>query len=102
MYCYECEEFFDEPKAQRELMGECCGQPAYDTFWVCPECGSHDIEDGHPCDICGEPARKNDRYCECCIGKARRYLNRIVDHFMSEGAEEGDALDLIQYAIEES
>lgn len=29
----------------REYMGEFWGMPSYEDMWVCPHCGSDDIED---------------------------------------------------------
>lgn len=100
MYCYDCEEFFSEPKAQRELMGECCGQPAYDTFYVCPNCGSHNVENARACTVCGDPTT-NKTFCDTCIERARRVRDKFVGRLEKEGALEGDVLDLLLYVVEE-
>ena len=45
--CNHCDEVFDEDDRQplSELVGEFWGSPAYDTYWVCPNCGSEDYEE---------------------------------------------------------
>lgn len=43
--CNDCGAEFDEPDSYRECMGECWGQPAYETFYICPVCKSEDFEE---------------------------------------------------------
>ena len=45
--CYECGCIFDEDEADErsECVGEFWGSPAYQSFMVCPECGSDEIDD---------------------------------------------------------
>ena len=43
--CEECGNVFDEPKMVQECVGEFWGTPAYETWAVCPDCGSDEIED---------------------------------------------------------
>lgn len=45
--CYDCGAIFDEEDAdeRRECVGEFWGSPAYDSYLVCPCCGSDDLED---------------------------------------------------------
>lgn len=100
-YCYNCEEYFDAPKVSKELMGEYCGQPAYDYFPVCPNCGSHDIEERHPCDICGNPASPRKRCCDDCLSLAKASVLNAVKSFVYMGGGEFDALDVLIEGIEE-
>ena len=100
-YCYNCEEYFDEPKVSKELMGEWCGQPAYDYFQVCPGCGDHDIEERHPCSICGSPARPRENYCDDCLALAKASIKNAMKPFVCLGGEDGDTLDLLIEGIEE-
>lgn len=43
--CCDCGKEFDEPGSYEECMGEFWGSPAYQTFYVCPVCGSDDYEE---------------------------------------------------------
>lgn len=45
--CCDCGCVFDEDDADKrsECVGEFWGSPAYDSYLVCPDCGSDDIED---------------------------------------------------------
>ena len=43
--CDECGAVFDKPKYVKEYMGEFWGSPAYETWAVCPNCKSDDIEE---------------------------------------------------------
>ena len=100
-YCYNCKEYFDSPKWQKELMGEYCGQPAYDDFAVCPHCGDHDIAEGvTACDCCGEPALPREIYCEDCKQMAKALMEYAMKPFICNGAREYDALGALQEALE--
>lgn len=43
--CNDCEAEFDGPREYSERVGEFWGAPAYETFCVCPECGSEDFDE---------------------------------------------------------
>lgn len=45
--CYDCDEIFDEDDAgsRSECVGEFWGSPAYESYMVCPNCGSDDLEE---------------------------------------------------------
>ena len=67
--CWDCEATFDEPKNTSELLGEYHGQPAYQTYACCPECGGSFTE-AEQCEICGEwffEDELDDEICEMCI-----------------------------------
>ena len=48
-YCCECDSCFDAGDARevRECVGEFWGTPAYETYNVCPYCGSDALIDEH-------------------------------------------------------
>ena len=41
--CNDCEAEFEYPAVEKEYMGMCGEQPAYQEFGYCPECGSDDF-----------------------------------------------------------
>lgn len=43
--CNYCEYEFDDPDSYNEAVGEYWGQPAYQTFYICPKCGLDDYEE---------------------------------------------------------
>lgn len=43
MRCFRCGREFEDPELTREYRGEYWGQPAYETVYVCPFCGSDEI-----------------------------------------------------------
>lgn len=56
MYCEACRSLFPEPAVirDREYHWELDGAPCEFLYMrVCPECGSHDIDDCPSCDACG-------------------------------------------------
>lgn len=44
MRCNDCKCLIDELKEKHEYRGEAYGRPAYETVYVCPNCGSNDID----------------------------------------------------------
>lgn len=60
--CNECKELFDEPDSYRENVGEFWGQPAYQTFYICPYCGSDDFDEYE------EEMNECDNKCYRCAG----------------------------------
>ena len=43
--CNDCGFEFDEAESYEERVGEFWGQPAYETFYICPRCKSDDFEE---------------------------------------------------------
>lgn len=43
--CNQCGTEFEYPATYEECVGEFWGSPAYQTFYVCPVCGSDDYEE---------------------------------------------------------
>lgn len=43
--CNDCGCEFEEPKEIKENMGEFWGMPAYETWYVCPNCNDNDYEE---------------------------------------------------------
>lgn len=73
-YCQNCGAEFELPERRREDVGEYMGRTAYEDFYVCPSCGSDDVDEMMKCEICEEyvPAHKmaagvtRDVCEECC------------------------------------
>lgn len=44
-YCTNCERFINEEDidTRQECMGSFWGSPAYETFAICPHCGSDEV-----------------------------------------------------------
>lgn len=66
MKCNDCGGIFDEPMKVRERHIEVEGY-AYETFVICPYCGSGGIEETAACIICGE--EQDDIICPSCVDK---------------------------------
>ena len=47
LICNDCGEIFDDDdlESRSECVGEFWGSPAYDSYGVCPYCGSDDYEE---------------------------------------------------------
>lgn len=43
--CNDCDCEFDKPDSYEECVGEFWGQPAYETFYICPGCGSPNYDE---------------------------------------------------------
>lgn len=56
LMCINCKSVFDEDNVHfaKELLGECFGFPVYDTYSVCPDCGSDLVDTAIQCEFCGE------------------------------------------------
>ena len=92
-YCHECESYFDEDemKYEKELHtelagmgGDCC-----ETFGVCPNCGSEDIEECEKCEVCGEEVVElhwvgNDRLCDECYRTLVDIMLETTDRVSAE------------------
>ena len=66
--CNDCGAEFEYPKLEKEKFGEYWGAPAWETWGVCPGCGSDDMTLERTCPMCGEDYKPNDkRYCDTCI-----------------------------------
>lgn len=72
--CNDCDCVFECPDGIEEKVGEYCGQPAYEMQDVCPNCGSHDIDEAIQCDVCGEWFSCDEMegsVCENCLYEYR-------------------------------
>lgn len=83
-FCNECDCEFDEPRETSDFhaelagMGGDCSEPMY----VCPNCGSDDIELMEECDLCHEPARETIWFgdfevCDDCRCRIEGKLNEV-------------------------
>lgn len=67
MRCNDCGATFDMADKKIEKQGEYWGEPAYEEWYVCPECGSDDIENTVECVRCGRQGK--EELCEDCIAE---------------------------------
>lgn len=73
MKCYICNccgEVVDDLKEVREFMGYYGSAPAYDSDYVCPYCGSDDLDEAEECECCGEYHRVDELtngVCDDCL-----------------------------------
>lgn len=70
--CKECGHIFEEGEAKcyRENQGECHGAIAYETFTVCPCCGSSDFDETKRCKCCMGEFLENELFdgrCDDCL-----------------------------------
>lgn len=68
--CRDCGNIFDECDCYKENMGECHGSIAYETFAVCPCCGSSDFDGTNRCKRCGGEFLEDelfDGWCGECL-----------------------------------
>ena len=82
-YCNECMNFFgkDEVGFKREYHPEIGGN-FYETFLVCPHCGSDDYEDAYECEICGEPTLTE--ICDECKHEVLDAISKFVEAQVTE------------------
>ena len=64
--CNNCGEVFDEPATYEECVGEYWGQPAYETWAVCPSCKDEDFTEYDEYERCWAESAYDDQDCEMC------------------------------------
>ena len=84
-YCQNCGAEFERPDRCREDIGEYMGRTAYEDFYVCPSCGSDDVDEMMKCELCGEyvPAHKmaagvRRDVCEECCRELEEVAARVL------------------------
>lgn len=87
--CNNCGAVVDTDKLRtvREEVGEYWGSPAYDSYGVCPCCGSEDLEEGEECVCCGEVFPREEMYGNVCLDcffeyerKWKFWYNKCEEH----------------------
>jgi len=87
VYCDNCKQFVLEDELEREyehhseLSG--MGGVTCETFYVCPHCGSDEIDDAYECEICGEPTTSLD-YCDDCRTEVVKSFNKWLEKTAGE------------------
>ena len=103
-FCLDCEEYFEEPRMEKEFHSELNGMGGrtYEEYGVCPKCGSEDIEECRDkCDICGAEVHSTKMVgsfdlCPDCYKKLGDILKETVDKIVGELQFDAlDAQDLI-------
>ena len=91
-YCNDCECEFEEPKEEREHHSELNGMGGitWESFFVCPNCGSDWIEEMTKCDLCGEWSRETKIFgrpdvCDECRRDIEIKLIDIRDYVQAKG-----------------
>ena len=64
--CKDCGSLFENPDHMEENVGECWGQPAFQTIDICPYCHWDEIDEARMCEICGEWKSEDDMECGIC------------------------------------
>lgn len=93
-YCQSCQKLIDDDdlKTVCERVGEYMGQDAYETYSVCPHCGSIEIEEAERCEKCGEYVAPEELIGGVCLDcfkslvtpeNVRAYLDGLEDDFVA-------------------
>ena len=91
IYCWDCDDFFDEEDATSRLAELEDGVPRGTRIMTCPWCGGSDLEEAKTCMICGKPLRpKEYDFCAECTEDLDKSVEAIIDEIM------GDSLDARQ------
>lgn len=92
--CKYCNLVFETPKIE---------QDSWETYYVCPHCGSEELEYVQPCVACGDMAQYKEMLCRCCkrnlVRNVRRFVDGIAEFY---NLEKNDAIEEISEILEES
>lgn len=78
-YCNNCNDTFENYDTIDDLIGEYCGENAYETWLVCPHCNESDFDEAERCQNCSEWT--ND---VICVDK----LTRIEQEYLADYLED--------------
>ena len=91
-YCRDCNTEFERPKEVKDKHSELNGMGGvtYETFCVCPNCGSDWIEEMEKCEMCGEWSVDLELFgrtdiCDECRKKIEAKLIDLRDYIQAEG-----------------
>lgn len=102
MICSNCGRVFREDESDfcRELVGEYCGQPAYQDYRVCPECHSDEIGEAVRCPICDEYYDGYEDYCDNCLQYIATSLTGYIGSLqLALGTDYKTTKELIEYEL---
>lgn len=85
--CNDCGADFEKPKIERD---------DWEEYYVCPRCGSEELDEMQPCAVCGNPAYLGETLCNAC----KVEFANMVDDFVKTMCERfsftrGEAIDMI-------
>lgn len=85
--CFRCGAEFEEPVFVEDgtFLGNTVG------YYICPECGDDEVEEGCECLKCGQWAEYN--YCDGCMAELKKRFSAILHENFSD--EEIEALNEI-------
>lgn len=92
-YCNCCGAFLklEELDTRREVHGELDSNDPwnYETWLVCPNCQSDELEDAYACEICGEPTLTEicDHCKETLIEKFNEFKDKVCEEMHIEDTD---------------
>ena len=83
-FCLDCKGSCEsnELGSYSECVGEFWGSPAYQSFAVCPYCGSEEIVEAMECKVCGTVYPEDEIHgavCDECLNKYKQDPQRCYD-----------------------
>lgn len=88
MYCWECDDFFDEEEATSRLAELEDGVPRGTRIMTCPCCGGSELEEAKLCMYCGKPLRPNEQdFCTDCVEVLDDEVEAIIDGIQGDAHE---------------
>lgn len=99
-YCEGCGHYFDEPDVETiyEWHSEVNATEGY-KHWLCPRCGSEDLEEARVCELCEEPFVGRGEICPDCAKKIKDEVDRLA--FELGHGEHKEIVDIIARYIGE-
>lgn len=67
--CNDCGADFGNPKIERD---------DWEEYYVCPRCGSEELDEMQPCAVCGNPAYLGETLCSSCKTDFENELNDFI------------------------
>ena len=99
--CNDCGSEFEDPKLERERLGEYWGAPAWETWGVCPSCGSTEIEMEDTCPMCNEHYKPNgNNFCDTCITIVSEAFQKTINDLSKEFKKE-HIIEIMEDLIDE-
>ena len=96
-YCHSCGNYFpqDETKSRREYHHEIDGS-FYENIFICPMCGSSEIEEVDNCISCGEPEiDTDDGLCPDCKAAILADLDKWVQEHKRGEIDENVLMEMM-------
>lgn len=80
-YCYDCGEYFEEPKTLYDGHSELDEGPVWEAYGACPYCESDQIDEAGICELCEEYTKPGRDICDICFAEISLLtdtVNRLV------------------------